>query len=107
MGLHCTCNAVICYNCLIVFQTAHQRSKSGLKPVAGTPYWMAPEVINSDNYGPKADTYVSGEIFYHLIYCNCMWDWRIWYVRACVQSQSHNMPVLGTHSAHAITLHFF
>ena len=26
--------------------------------VAGTPYWTAPEVINSDNYGPKADTYL-------------------------------------------------
>ncbi|XP_060583649.1 mitogen-activated protein kinase kinase kinase 2-like [Ruditapes philippinarum] len=35
-------------------------SVSGLKSIIGTPYWMAPEVINGETYGRKADVWSVG-----------------------------------------------
>ena len=36
-------------------QTICARTGTAMKSVIGTPYWMAPEVINGEGYGRKAD----------------------------------------------------
>ena len=33
----------------------HVTVDSGQKSIKGTPYWMAPEIINSDGHGRQAD----------------------------------------------------
>lgn len=49
---------------LIDFGLSKVAKRSNLHQVAGTPYYMAPEVVNGDNYGTKADMWSIGVLMY-------------------------------------------
>jgi len=51
---------------LIDFGLSKTADKKKLSTVAGTPYYMAPEVLDGD-YGPKADIWSLGVLLYVLV----------------------------------------
>jgi serine/threonine protein kinase len=50
------------------FGLARDFSCSSLNSVAGTLYYMAPEVINGESYTPKVDVYSYGIVLYEIIF---------------------------------------
>lgn len=54
-----------------------EKATEGLPPMtscAGTPNWMAPEQISTENYGFAVDVYAFGMILYELATCLCPFD---------------------------------
>jgi serine/threonine protein kinase len=51
---------------LIDFGLSKTTKKSSMSTVAGTPFYMAPEVLNQ-NYGAKADIWSLGVLLYTMV----------------------------------------
>jgi serine/threonine protein kinase len=49
---------------LIDFGLSKVIKRSNLHQIAGTPFYMAPEVVNGDSYGFKADMWSIGVLLY-------------------------------------------
>lgn len=52
---------------LIDFGFANANNKNDLTDFVGTPYYVAPEVINREKYGSGCDIWSLGILAYHLI----------------------------------------
>ena len=52
---------------LIDFGLSKVIKRSNLHQIAGTPFYMAPEVVNGDSYGFKADMWSIGVCLYLLL----------------------------------------
>lgn len=49
---------------LIDFGLSKVTKKANLHQIAGTPFYMAPEVVNGESYGVKADMWSIGVLLY-------------------------------------------
>ena len=61
-----------CAKKLVLNVTADSPSPLVLRSMRGTPYWMAPEVVNQEGHGAKSDTW---QVFSSLLghsHINCV-----------------------------------
>ena len=52
---------------LIDFGLAKAGKTKHLKTIAGTPYYMAPEILNGDQYDERADLWSIGIMLFQLV----------------------------------------